>query len=53
MKTVEISYNPYKMETHMFIDNIDVCRNDIYEKFFNGKIKVYFGRAILLLQYCF
>ena len=33
MKTVEISYNPYKMETHMFIDNIDVCRNDIYEKF--------------------
>mgnify|MGYP006967455704 CR=1 FL=1 len=33
MKTIEISYNPYKMVTHILIDKIDVCKNDSYEKF--------------------
>lgn len=33
MKTIEISYNPYKMITHILIDKIDVCQNDSYEKF--------------------
>ena len=33
MKTIEISYNPYKMETKMLIDGIDVCQNDSYDKF--------------------
>ncbi len=28
MKTVEISYNPYKMTTEMTIDNVDVCREN-------------------------
>lgn len=33
MKTVEISYNPYKMVTEMRIDGIDVCKNVIFTKF--------------------
>ena len=33
MKTIEISYNPYKMVTKMLIDGIDVCQNDSYDKF--------------------
>jgi GTPase SAR1 family protein len=33
MKTVKISYNPYKMKTEMIIDDIDVCQNDSYSKF--------------------
>ena len=33
MKTIEISYNPYKMKTKMYIDKIDVCQNRSYEKF--------------------
>lgn len=33
MKTIEISYNPYKMITHIFIDRVDVCKNDSYNKF--------------------
>lgn len=33
MKTIEISYNPYKMITKMLIDGIDVCQNDSYDKF--------------------
>ena len=33
MKTIEISYNPYKMITHILIDKIDVCQNESYEKF--------------------
>ena len=33
MKTIEISYNPYKMKTKMYIDKIDVCKNRSYEKF--------------------
>lgn len=33
MKTIEISYNPYKMITKMLIDGIDVCQNDTYNKF--------------------
>jgi len=32
MKTVEISYNPYKMKTKMYIDGKDVCTNRNYEK---------------------
>jgi len=33
MKTIEISYNPYKMVTKMLINQVDVCRNQSYEKF--------------------
>lgn len=33
MKTIEISYNPYKMITKMLIDGIDVCQKDSYDKF--------------------
>lgn len=33
MKTIEISYNPYKMITKMLINQVDVCRNQSYEKF--------------------
>lgn len=33
MKTIEISYNPYKMITRMFVDEVDVCQDDSYEKF--------------------
>lgn len=33
MKTVEISYNPYKMTTKMFIDEIDVCEDSRYSDF--------------------
>lgn len=33
MKTIEIEYNPYKMETIMYIFGVDVCKNDSYEKF--------------------
>lgn len=33
MKTLEISYNPYKMETKMIIDGIDVCQDNHYDKF--------------------
>lgn len=33
MKTIEISYNPYKMITEMFINQVDVCQNQSYEKF--------------------
>ena len=33
MKTIEISYNPYKMATKMLIDGIDVCENGSYNKF--------------------
>lgn len=33
MKTVEISYNPYKMITKMLIDGIDVCTHDSYVQF--------------------
>lgn len=33
MKTVEISYNPYKMITRILIDKVDVCQNDYYKKF--------------------
>lgn len=33
MKTIEISYNPYKMVTKMLINKIDVCQNRSYEKF--------------------
>lgn len=33
MKTLEISYNPYKMITKMFIDGIDVCERNCYDKF--------------------
>lgn len=33
MKTVEISYNPYKMITKMLIDGIDVCTRDSYVQF--------------------
>lgn len=33
MKTIEISYNPYKMITRILIDKIDVCKNDSYDKF--------------------
>lgn len=33
MKIVEISYNPYKMTTKMFIDEIDVCESSEYDGF--------------------
>lgn len=33
MKTIDISYNPYKMETHILVDGVNVCENDSYEKF--------------------
>lgn len=33
MKTVEIRYNPYKMETQMHIDGTDVCKAAYYGKF--------------------
>ena len=33
MKTLEISYNPYKMITTMLIDGIDVCKDNHYDKF--------------------
>lgn len=33
MKTIEISYNPYKMFTRILIDKVDVCKNDSYDKF--------------------
>lgn len=33
MKTIEISYNPYKMVTKMLINKVDVCQNRSYEKF--------------------
>ena len=33
MKTVEIRYNPYKMETQMHIDGTDVCKDTHYGKF--------------------
>lgn len=33
MKTIEISYNPYKMVMKMLINQVDVCRNQSYEKF--------------------
>ncbi len=33
MKTIEIKYNPYKMETTMYIDGVNVCKDDHYEKF--------------------
>jgi len=33
MKTIEISYNPYRMITKILIDGIDVCQNDSYNKF--------------------
>ena len=33
MKTIEISYNPYKMITRILIDKVDVCKNDSYDKF--------------------
>ena len=33
MKTIEISYNPYKMITTMLIDGIDVCKDSHYDKF--------------------
>ncbi len=32
MKTLEISYNPYKMITTMLIDGVDVCNDGYYEK---------------------
>lgn len=32
MKKIEISYNPYKMLTTMYINKIDVCQNRSYEK---------------------
>lgn len=32
MKTLEISYNPYKMTTTMLIDGVDVCNDGHYEK---------------------
>ncbi len=32
MKTIEISYNPYKMITKMLINKVDVCQNRSYEK---------------------
>jgi len=33
MKTIEISYNPYKITAQMFIDGIDKCQNSNYDKF--------------------
>mgnify|MGYP000268962371 CR=1 FL=1 len=33
MKTIEISYNPYKMITRMLIDKVDVCKMNSYDKF--------------------
>ena len=33
MKTLEISYNPYKMTTTMLIDGVDVCKDSHYDKF--------------------
>lgn len=33
MKKVKINYNPYKMQTKMLIDDIDVCENKNYKKF--------------------
>lgn len=33
MKTLEISYNPYKMITTMLIDGVDVCKDSHYDKF--------------------
>lgn len=33
MKTLEISYNPYKMITTMLIDGVDVCEDNHYDKF--------------------
>ena len=33
MKTLEISYNPYKMITTMLIDGVDVCKDNHYDKF--------------------
>ena len=33
MKTLKISYNPYKMETSIQIDKIDVCKDKHYDKF--------------------
>ncbi len=33
MKTIEIIYNPYKMKTIMYIDRVNVCDDDHYEKF--------------------
>ena len=34
MKTIEISYDPYKMDTRMLIDGVDVCKTDS-----NAKLK--------------
>lgn len=33
MKTLEISYNPYKMITTMLIDGVNVCKDNHYDKF--------------------
>ena len=33
MKTIEISYNPYRMTTKMLINKVDVCQHCSYEKF--------------------
>lgn len=33
MKTVELSYNPYKMQTTMLIDGVDVCQSRSYGRF--------------------
>lgn len=33
MKTIEISYNPYKMTTKMLVNKVDVCEQSSYEKF--------------------
>lgn len=33
MKTIEISYNPYKMLTRMTVDGIDVLQHNSYKKF--------------------
>lgn len=35
MKTIEITYNPYKLITKMLIDGFDVCQNKYYVKFKN------------------
>ena len=45
MKTVEISYNPYKMTTEMTIDNVDVCRENCASY---NKIKEFIEQKILL-----
>lgn len=38
MKTIEITYDPYRMLTEVFINKVDVCQNRSYEKF-KGFIK--------------